>query len=167
MQVPTENIGKVNGINGKLETFEFTLNLKEVKHIRRCLYLYDRIHPKLDEYVYHVDEELLKKFMMFGKRDRRSNGSESQLAFKLNTEAKCINCGGTKRLTIDHIIPLRDGGTHAQNNLQYLCVGCHVIKNYTEMLEVKKKEIQKYEERIKKIKEGGKVTPSELRHSDG
>ena len=29
---------------------------------------------------------------------------------------------------IDHIIPLKDGGTHSKNNIQLLCEGCHTEK---------------------------------------
>jgi 5-methylcytosine-specific restriction protein A len=38
----------------------------------------------------------------------------------------CLSAGKTVPATIvDHIVPLADGGTHAQNNLQPLCKRCH------------------------------------------
>jgi 5-methylcytosine-specific restriction endonuclease McrA len=42
---------------------------------------------------------------------------------------KCQECGSTKRLTIDHIIPIKDGGTSRFENLQLLCFGCNMGKD--------------------------------------
>ena len=43
---------------------------------------------------------------------------------------KCINCGSTVDLTIDHIIPKCAGGTNAIDNLQTLCLRCNSIKGH-------------------------------------
>lgn len=40
----------------------------------------------------------------------------------------CIWCGSTERLTLDHIIPIMDGGTNDQCNAQTLCYSCNVWK---------------------------------------
>jgi ribosomal protein S27AE len=37
----------------------------------------------------------------------------------------CAQCGSTDNLEIDHIIPLRHGGTNDLDNLQVLCIGCN------------------------------------------
>jgi len=34
---------------------------------------------------------------------------------------KCVECGTTENLTLDHIIPLSDGGTDDADNLTVLC----------------------------------------------
>ena len=42
---------------------------------------------------------------------------------------KCLACGGTDNLQIDHIVPVRLGGKNDFNNLQTLCVSCNSKKN--------------------------------------
>lgn len=40
----------------------------------------------------------------------------------------CQECGTTESLTIDHVIPLRKGGTSDLDNLQPLCKSCNSSK---------------------------------------
>lgn len=50
--------------------------------------------------------------------------------------SNCANCGAqhTKdNLEVDHIRPVRDGGSHASDNLQMLCVPCHKVKTAQEL----------------------------------
>lgn len=37
----------------------------------------------------------------------------------------CVNCGATKKLTLDHKIPLSRGGTNEAANLQTMCKPCN------------------------------------------
>lgn len=53
-------------------------------------------------------EELVLRFDMYGNR--------------------CQHCGTTENLTIDHIIPLKLGGTHFIDNIQPLCKSCNPRK---------------------------------------
>lgn len=50
-----------------------------------------------------------------------------------NEILECAHCGdrNVDRLTIDHIVPLRQGGTNAMSNLQVLCSICNSIKGDT------------------------------------
>ncbi len=47
----------------------------------------------------------------------------------LNSEPLCRMCRDIGKTTlascVDHIIPIRDGGTDARDNLQSLCATCH------------------------------------------
>lgn len=52
---------------------------------------------------------------------------EAQAA-KTRSRGRCERCGGPPPLEVDHILPLRDGGTNARGNLQVLCVPCHAAK---------------------------------------
>jgi 5-methylcytosine-specific restriction enzyme A len=41
---------------------------------------------------------------------------------------QCQTCGATENLTIDHIIPLAQGGTNDISNFQTLCQSCNSRK---------------------------------------
>ena len=46
---------------------------------------------------------------------------------------KCVQCGDTRSLEVDHIVPTSKGGAFDDlDNLQTLCVLCHVAKTHTE-----------------------------------
>lgn len=42
---------------------------------------------------------------------------------------KCIKCGDTESLTLDHIVPIIKGGDNSLDNLQVLCKSCNSSKN--------------------------------------
>jgi hypothetical protein len=42
---------------------------------------------------------------------------------------RCLECGATEDLTIDHIVPRSKGGTHDDDNLRTLCRRCNSAKN--------------------------------------
>lgn len=50
----------------------------------------------------------------------------------LRDNPACAECGAPAK-HIDHIKDLRDGGTHARENLQSLCVSCHSRKTLSKM----------------------------------
>lgn len=54
----------------------------------------------------------------------------------LREEPLCVECEKAGRVTaaneVDHIIPLRQGGTHERSNLQPLCKSCHSKKTNRE-----------------------------------
>lgn len=41
---------------------------------------------------------------------------------------KCVRCGGQERLEFDHIIPVADGGSSTERNVQLLCEACNRAK---------------------------------------
>lgn len=41
---------------------------------------------------------------------------------------RCLACGGQKKLTVDHVIPLSQGGTNDIGNIQPLCFSCNASK---------------------------------------
>jgi hypothetical protein len=41
---------------------------------------------------------------------------------------QCVTCGSTVRLEFDHIIPLADGGSNTERNIQLLCESCNRTK---------------------------------------
>jgi 5-methylcytosine-specific restriction protein A len=57
---------------------------------------------------------------------RRGYGREwNRLSRALRLGGQCLACGTRTDLTVDHLIPLSMGGTHALTNLRVLCRSCH------------------------------------------
>ena len=43
-------------------------------------------------------------------------------------EGKCVQCGHKENLEFDHIIPLAEGGSNTERNIQLLCEACNRSK---------------------------------------
>jgi 5-methylcytosine-specific restriction endonuclease McrA len=41
---------------------------------------------------------------------------------------RCLCCGTTENITVDHIVPLSQGGRHDADNVQPLCLRCNMAK---------------------------------------
>jgi 5-methylcytosine-specific restriction endonuclease McrA len=69
------------------------------------------------------------------RRTRRYNAGRIRLADWIEIleihKFQCADCGkrGRHNLTIDHIIPISEGGSNSANNIQPLCVPCHERKD--------------------------------------
>ena len=46
----------------------------------------------------------------------------------LQCEGKCVHCGSTDDLEMDHVVPLNAGGEHDATNIQVLCHTCNSSK---------------------------------------
>jgi hypothetical protein len=64
-----------------------------------------------------------------GRKSARTRIDRNEF-FKCNP--KCVVCGSTNELQIDHITPLANGGTNDIFNLQTLCKKCHFEKTVNE-----------------------------------
>ena len=42
---------------------------------------------------------------------------------------RCLRCGATERLSIDHVVPISKGGAHSVENVQPLCIPCNSSKH--------------------------------------
>lgn len=47
---------------------------------------------------------------------------------------KCFYCGSTERLTVDHIVPLKHGGSNLASNMITSCHSCNSTKNGNRLL---------------------------------
>lgn len=66
---------------------------------------------------------------------------------------RCIDCGFSKNLTVDHIVPRHAGGSNEHDNLQTLCVRCHEKKHGRKIFG----EDQVFSKQQKKYKPNSKV----------
>ena len=46
----------------------------------------------------------------------------------LTNDSKCVKCGSSEKLEIDHIIAISNGGKNEESNIQILCSKCNNIK---------------------------------------
>ncbi len=42
---------------------------------------------------------------------------------------KCLCCGTTENISVDHVVPISQGGTNYIDNIQPLCLHCNKVKN--------------------------------------
>lgn len=90
-----------------MKRVEITLTQKDL--LRRELFLRKVLHAK--------KKKVALLFMDVKKKLR---------IFILNRDGhKCLSCGATEHLTLDHIKPLCHGGGWRKNNLQTLCRDCN------------------------------------------
>jgi hypothetical protein len=59
---------------------------------------------------------------------RIRNTKPSRRAIHLRDGNKCVYCGSTKDLTIDHLIPSSRGGLNTWDNLVCACIKCNTAK---------------------------------------
>jgi 5-methylcytosine-specific restriction endonuclease McrA len=103
-----------------------------------------KVKAHQEKYRLHHMPKMAEKTHKYRAR-KRLNGvyqvSEKEL-IKLYS-SPCIACGTTKRISVDHIIPIVRGGTHGIGNLQSLCLKCNSSKNDRTMSEWKFRDLLK------------------------
>jgi 5-methylcytosine-specific restriction endonuclease McrA len=62
------------------------------------------------------------------RRPRNDNDVWRQLKREVLAIGRCVCCGKTEDLTVDHIVPLAAGGSNSRRNLQCLCRPCNYAK---------------------------------------
>lgn len=92
--------------------FEFCCNLKEI-------FSYGNVPcDECDRSCEHLSKVCYGRRIL--KKDRE---------FILKRDGACLKCNTTKKLTIDHIVPICKGGSNEINNLQTLCLKCNSDKD--------------------------------------
>lgn len=75
--------------------------------------------PRGEKHIFHKNPEIRRHRKHFTPLEHREWIGD-----------KCAYCGTTKKLELDHIIPIFDGGTNDKSNAQTLCRSCNVWKVY-------------------------------------
>lgn len=96
--------------------------------------------------------------------NRRKFSDYEKKTIYAKSNGKCVLCGKSvkfKKMTVDHKIPLSQGGTNAMENLQLSCHTCNLMKSgltETELYD-RMKEMLAYHKRkqLKSMIIGGKI----------
>ena len=73
---------------------------------------------------------------------------------------RCVKCGSTEHLEVDHILNVARGGTHHLDNLQTLCAACHREKTRHEISKGRQRRINRA--KYPKEQHPGLKTPGEI-----
>jgi len=63
-----------------------------------------------------------------GRTNRKPLRASEIIAAMSQSDGKCVACGATEELQVDHIMPVSRGGTNDIENLQMLCRSCNASK---------------------------------------
>jgi len=66
------------------------------------------------------------------RESQKMLGKKNIRAWVFNRDGNlCLCCGGSEKLSIDHINPIKNGGTDSLSNFQTLCKSCNSKKSGT------------------------------------
>jgi len=80
-----------------------------------------------------IEEIKTKSGRLLEATPDREPSEEMKLAVKKRDGKKCLCCGTTRRLQIDHIDSFYMSGSNEENNLQTLCKTCNEVKSTIKM----------------------------------
>lgn len=88
---------------------------------------------EIKQYIRHCMkriEEWEKRKSSYSVRRRKADKAckEHRELIVKEFNGKCLCCGSRKKLTIDHVVPISQGGTDDIENLQLLCRSCNSRK---------------------------------------
>lgn len=102
-------------ISRKLKLFDVD-KISEIRnYVRKCWFAYR-------DYLDHLRNEPRRKACRFTTMPEVKN----YIYFKYGK--KCLSCGATEKISLDHIVPIQKGGTDEVDNLQPLCMSCNSRK---------------------------------------
>lgn len=107
---------------------EFELN-RAKKHYKRTLRDGDILDPKYwGRNLTYAEYRAAKKYHPYAKERGILTKTLRKRIYDRDGN-RCLNCGSTENLSIDHIIPLSKGGQTIIQNLQTLCLTCNLKKS--------------------------------------
>jgi len=77
----------------------------------------------------HIKKMIATKYVKATSRHCKKHRDWKQAVWRRDNY-KCVKCGSTKDLCLDHIIPFIRGGETSEDNLQTLCRKCNLKKGW-------------------------------------
>jgi len=154
-----EYIAEVTGESTSSEKVNFKLRLQEIKHIRRVIYVYDRIFARAydNKDLVNLNKRIAGKFSKFGRIKRRLSPKQKKKILREHEKICSFKgCEERDNLTLDHIERLNNfENASDKNNFQLLCPKHHLLKELKSHLFHKELEIKKVSQRIEDIEKRG------------
>lgn len=83
-----------------------------------------------------IDKQVLKEYAFRARQQFDSKRAELRAEVIGRDGEQCRLCASTENLTIDHVVPLAQGGENTVDNLQILCRDCNSRKGDRPHLQV-------------------------------
>ena len=111
---------------GYMSNYKFTDGEVTVCHGQKC---FENIMNKMkfmeEEYVFTRSIECPENTKETQKLERNGVSFKLRWTILKRDNFKCVACGSSDKLEIDHIIPIVKGGKSTEENLQSLCFKCN------------------------------------------
>lgn len=113
-------------LNEYLNTIEEVEQRREINHIKKRI-LQNKAKRDIEKIAM---QELLDDGEIFHEANKRPPIPKDVVDTVWNRdEGKCVYCGSSENLHLDHIIPFSKGGDTSVENLQLLCQKCNLEKS--------------------------------------
>lgn len=83
---------------------------------------------RLNTIIEVIEMSFFRKYDYREKRKEFNNQRKRLFEILIKKNNKCLHCGYSEKLSIDHVIPLIKGGSNHTSNLQILCISCNSKK---------------------------------------
>ena len=82
----------------------------------------------MQRYYYSAKGQINAKYCVAKRRAVKKRAFQDGSMRKFVLASSCSRCGSTEKLTMDHVIPLAQGGAHVISNADTLCKPCNSSK---------------------------------------
>lgn len=99
---------------------------------------------------YNVKNQALRRMSDNARKATIKDGALTASVWQEIVEfsgARCLCCGGTERIEIDHVVAISKGGLHVALNVQPLCRSCNASKN-NKTIDYRGKEFMEFVSRL-------------------
>ena len=109
----------------QIEDVDPSMTADDIKvHIKHFFYQKEARFAKIMKEV-----ERFEKFEESNPITRETIPEDVRMYVWRRDQGKCVNCGSNKNLEFDHIIPVSEGGSSTERNIQLLCSDCNKKKS--------------------------------------
>ena len=103
-------------------------NLYQTEDIKNHIKLF--IYKRGDKFTKVSREvERFEKFEKIRPIQREQLPEDVRMFVWRRDNGKCVTCGSNRNLEFDHIIPVSEGGSNTERNIQLLCADCNKKKS--------------------------------------